>query len=149
MYLSNTFFIGKSVLKYHLWYKGTCFFANQPNIHWVKYHFWYKLRVFVIVFLCLTHQYTKRAHRNLRALFALQDGLEPTTPWLTVMCSNQLSYWSRWVLKSDAKVRSISETTKYLWEIFHWKRHFFSYNDHLFAFYDTLHSFVTTQLHYF
>ena len=27
---------------------------------------------------------------------ALQDGLEPTTPWLTVMCSNQLSYWSRW-----------------------------------------------------
>ena len=27
-------------------------------------------------------------------LFALQDGLEPTTPWLTVRCSNQLSYWS-------------------------------------------------------
>ena len=27
-------------------------------------------------------------------IFALQDGLEPTTPWLTVMCSNQLSYWS-------------------------------------------------------
>ena len=26
--------------------------------------------------------------------FALQDGLEPTTPWLTVRCSNQLSYWS-------------------------------------------------------
>ena len=26
---------------------------------------------------------------------ALQDGLEPTTPWLTVRCSNQLSYWSR------------------------------------------------------
>ena len=25
---------------------------------------------------------------------ALQDGLEPTTPWLTVRCSNQLSYWS-------------------------------------------------------
>ena len=24
--------------------------------------------------------------------FALQDGLEPTTPWLTVRCSNQLSY---------------------------------------------------------
>ena len=27
--------------------------------------------------------------------WALQDGLEPTTPWLTVRCSNQLSYWSR------------------------------------------------------
>ena len=27
--------------------------------------------------------------------FALQDGLEPTTPWLTVRCSNQLSYWSK------------------------------------------------------
>ena len=27
-------------------------------------------------------------------LCALQDGLEPTTPWLTVRCSNQLSYWS-------------------------------------------------------
>ena len=26
--------------------------------------------------------------------WALQDGLEPTTPWLTVRCSNQLSYWS-------------------------------------------------------
>ena len=29
-----------------------------------------------------------------RPLWALQDGLEPTTPWLTVRCSNQLSYWS-------------------------------------------------------
>ena len=29
---------------------------------------------------------------------ALQDGLEPTTPWLTVRCSNQLSYWSKYSL---------------------------------------------------
>ena len=32
-------------------------------------------------------------------LFALQDGLEPTTPWLTVRCSNQLSYWSSFALQ--------------------------------------------------
>ena len=30
---------------------------------------------------------------------ALQDGLEPTTPWLTVRCSNQLSYWSNLLLR--------------------------------------------------
>ena len=52
------------------------------------------------------------------SLFALQDGLEPTTPWLTVMCSNQLSYWSSFMLQSalflncDAKVHRFSETTK-------------------------------------
>ena len=32
---------------------------------------------------------------NSLIFMALQDGLEPTTPWLTVRCSNQLSYWSR------------------------------------------------------
>ena len=36
----------------------------------------------------------KRSGRSVLFLCALQDGLEPTTPWLTVRCSNQLSYWS-------------------------------------------------------
>ena len=36
---------------------------------------------------------------------ALQDGLEPTTPWLTVRCSNQLSYWSRLRVISDLRVQ--------------------------------------------
>ena len=31
---------------------------------------------------------------NYGRILALQDGLEPTTLWLTVRCSNQLSYWS-------------------------------------------------------
>ena len=31
-------------------------------------------------------------------LFALQVGLEPTTPWLTVRCSNRLSYWRIFVI---------------------------------------------------
>ena len=38
---------------------------------------------------------TKKGRSPIRwSTFALQDGLEPTTPWLTVRCSNQLSYWS-------------------------------------------------------
>ena len=47
---------------------------------------------------------------------ALQDGLEPTTPWLTVRCSNQLSYWSRFCLIAGAKVYCFSEITKLFWE---------------------------------
>ena len=46
---------------------------------------------------------------------ALQDGLEPTTPWLTVRCSNQLSYWSSvhhfWI--ASAKVQGFSQTSKH------------------------------------
>ena len=45
--------------------------------------------------------------------FAPQAGLEPATPWLTVRCSNQLSYWGRfggllppsWLPKQDLNLR--------------------------------------------
>ena len=36
---------------------------------------------------------TKKRCQPKLTSFALQVGLEPTTPWLTVRCSNRLSYW--------------------------------------------------------
>lgn len=54
--------------------------------------------------------------RNSLIFKALQDGLEPTTPWLTVRCSNQLSYWSSVINippNADAKVESFLITCKF------------------------------------
>ena len=49
---------------------------------------------------CRSHGFTVRcvtnsAHRpKFYKIVAAQVGLEPTTLWLTVRCSNQLSYWA-------------------------------------------------------
>ena len=63
----------------------------------------------------LKNRYKKSESFWLAFFLAPQTGLEPVTPWLTVMCSNQLSYWgsrlSRSVVTSlplcfsDAKIR--------------------------------------------
>ena len=46
-------------------------------------------------------------------LFALQDGLEPTTPWLTVRCSNQLSYWSVFSAKNVTFLICVCKSTNF------------------------------------
>ena len=62
--------------------------------------------------------------------WALQDGLEPTTPWLTVRCSNQLSYWSRNAVSyfAVAKVIGFSETTKLFCAFFLFSLSKYSFN---------------------
>ena len=60
-------------------------------------------------------------------LFALQDGLEPTTPWLTVRCSNQLSYWSRcncgdWALQDGLEPTTPWLTVRCSNQLSYWSR---------------------------
>ena len=58
---------------------------------------------------------------------ALQDGLEPTTPWLTVRCSNQLSYWSRCAsfLICGCKGKTIFRNVQTFWRKNSWYGYFF------------------------
>ena len=63
---------------------------------------------------------------------APRTGLEPVTPWLTVRCSNRLSYWSNYVVllspwKAGAKLSIFHQTQTKRWKkmhdalIFFWK----------------------------
>ena len=60
---------------------------------------------------------------NSLILNALQDGLEPTTPWLTVRCSNQLSYWSKMLVKVLCSCKRLQ---RYLF-FFNWQNIFEKY----------------------
>ena len=67
--------------------KVTLYFET-PNFYWKNFQFF--------LFRCTGHFPYQPLHfvKNLTqpSRIAPEQGLEPRTPWLTVMCSNQLSY---------------------------------------------------------